>query len=240
MLAHDLLFFFCHPLRSQIGLGTVWDGTTPPVQEGPFPLPCDYAVDSNASHFYQELSGCDTAVPVEKDFNHGPGDNSPGSDCSHWDEVCFGDELMTPRISAAAVLNPLSKVTVGSLEDIGYSVDYQAADKYKSENLDATCRCPRRRRLGEYTTMTAENRHAMTGKRKLSAAQDAARTAAFNYGVQILFAGLFNDLFPTEWVSIAYLDPDNSDILFVIVRSEDVPPLFEEVVVPPPFDTAPP
>lgn len=59
-------------------------------------------------------------VPVEEN-------GIPGTGCSHWDEETFGDELMTGYI---ALSTSLSTVTIGSLDDLGYEVDYAAADPY--------------------------------------------------------------------------------------------------------------
>jgi hypothetical protein len=42
--------------------------------------------------------------------------------CVHWRESTFGNELMTGLIAPGA--NPISVLTVASLEDIGYGVDY--------------------------------------------------------------------------------------------------------------------
>jgi|GEM_PF-4229426 len=47
---------------------------------------------------------------------------------AHWDEDTFRNEVMTPQIGAAG--NPLSRITVGALEDMGYQVNYAAADRY--------------------------------------------------------------------------------------------------------------
>ena len=44
-------------------------------------------------------------------------------------------------------LNPLSKVTVGSLEDLGYEVNLDNADAYGESDVDASCLCDRRRNL---------------------------------------------------------------------------------------------
>jgi hypothetical protein len=62
-----------------------------------------------------------------------------GSTCIHWDEVCFDNEIMTSVLDDGA--NPLSRVTIGSLEDLGYTVDYSAADSYTTFNQ--TCKCNR-------------------------------------------------------------------------------------------------
>ena len=49
----------------------------------------------------------------------------------HWRESVFGDELMTPTISVnAQTAQPLSKVTIASLADLGYRVDLTQADSF--------------------------------------------------------------------------------------------------------------
>jgi len=56
--------------------------------------------------------------------------------CMHWAEDNFGyfsDELMTP-IFDEDMYQPISRVTVGALEDVGYKVNYAAADPYQSRN----------------------------------------------------------------------------------------------------------
>lgn len=51
-----------------------------------------------------------------------------GTRDGHWREAVFGDELMTGFLDAGP--SPLSRVTVGALEDLGYGVDYERADAY--------------------------------------------------------------------------------------------------------------
>ena len=67
-----------------------------------------------------------TGVPMETDTTQ----FGPGSLYSHWSEQVLGNELMTPRINNAP--NPLSRITVGAFEDMGYTVNYAAADAYPS------------------------------------------------------------------------------------------------------------
>lgn len=73
-----------------------------------------------------------------------------GSICGHWSEASFNmtnaNELMTPFFDAD-VINPLSTVTVGALEDLGYEVDYHAADSFPKDAIVDGHR--RRRRLQE-------------------------------------------------------------------------------------------
>jgi Raf kinase inhibitor-like YbhB/YbcL family protein len=46
----------------------------------------------------------------------------------------LGNELMTPQSESQGVYMPLSKITLGALEDIGYKVSYTAADVYMPRN----------------------------------------------------------------------------------------------------------
>jgi hypothetical protein len=60
-------------------------------------------------------------VPVE---NTG----GPGTRLGHWRESIFSTELMTGFIGGTS--NPLSAITIGALLDIGYQVNFGAADAY--------------------------------------------------------------------------------------------------------------
>ncbi|MFN8053523.1 MAG: leishmanolysin-related zinc metalloendopeptidase [Acidimicrobiales bacterium] len=48
---------------------------------------------------------------------------------NHWRESVFGAELMTPNYNAG-VPNPLSRVTLAALRDVGYTIDLDQADTY--------------------------------------------------------------------------------------------------------------
>lgn len=63
-----------------------------------------------------------TPVPVEV---HG----ETGTIGNHWPATVFGAELMTAGLGSSD-RPPLSIVTVASLEDLGYGVDYSAADSF--------------------------------------------------------------------------------------------------------------
>ena len=52
-----------------------------------------------------------------------------GTRCGHWREDVFGNELMTGFLDTGS--NPLSRPTIGALEDLGYEVNYEAADVYQ-------------------------------------------------------------------------------------------------------------
>ncbi|MCI0458891.1 MAG: hypothetical protein L0Z62_18180, partial [Gemmataceae bacterium] len=109
-----------HEMGHLFGIGTIWQalglltgaGTTNPRFLG-----------ARATAEYNALFGTSaTSVPVE-------GRPSPvGSRDGHWRESVFGNELLTPYISGSS--NPLSRVTVAALADLGYTVNLSAADTY--------------------------------------------------------------------------------------------------------------
>jgi hypothetical protein len=109
-----------HEMGHVLGIGTIWRqkgllfraGTANPRFLGP-----------NASHEFAALlgSGSATRVPVANE-------NGPGTRDSHWRESVFGNELMTGFLSGS--VRPLSRLTVASLADLGYQVNYDAADAY--------------------------------------------------------------------------------------------------------------
>lgn len=109
-----------HEMGHVIGFGTIWndkgllDGaeTDDPTFTGPSAIR-EFAVSRDTTDL--------DPVPVE---NSG----GPGTRNSHWRDSVFGNELMTGFVAEAG--NPLSRVTVASLEDLGYTVDLGAAEPY--------------------------------------------------------------------------------------------------------------
>ena len=79
---------------------------------------------TNAVREYNSVFGTaanPNGVPIEQD-------GGAGTAYAHWDDAIFGNELMTGFINVG--LNPLSVITVGAFDDMGYTVDYAAADPY--------------------------------------------------------------------------------------------------------------
>lgn len=125
----SLLDVITHEMGHVIGIGTIWGrkgvlagaGSANPTFTG---LAC--------RHAFRVLGGTSDPVPVE---NQGGG----GTRDSHWRERYFRNELMTGWVSPAGTKSPLSALTLGSLEDLGYTVDYSAAEPYSLKpNLLAT------------------------------------------------------------------------------------------------------
>lgn len=117
-----------HEMGHVLGLGTLWDANDLLAfePEGACSEPSSFTTkptytgtEGNAQ--YVTLGGTE-AAPVEDE--HGP-----GTKCGHWDEEHFGNELMTGFLDLDSE-EPLSVLTVGALEDLGYSVDLAKADPY--------------------------------------------------------------------------------------------------------------
>ena len=128
------IFRKLHEMGHVLGLGTLWtlNNLQTSAEAGSAKPPCPYSAETKASAEYQALSGCTgVAVPTESD-------GGPGTECGHWDEACLLDELMTGFSTGSL---PLSRITVASLEDMGYVVDYDAADAYTVADLDSSCVC---------------------------------------------------------------------------------------------------
>jgi hypothetical protein len=71
---------------------------------------------------YGRLRGTATPLAVPIDY-------AGGKAGGHWREKTFGAELMTTRMSKGS--QPVSRMTVASLEDLGYVVNLEAADVFK-------------------------------------------------------------------------------------------------------------
>ncbi|MGY1607541.1 leishmanolysin-related zinc metalloendopeptidase [Geodermatophilus sp. SYSU D00700] len=103
-----------------------WSFTGPTAMEefGRLQDPCANATMAQLAGLRSAAAdGADGGVPVpiEDDFG-------PGTIGSHWRESVFGAEMMTGFVNQGA--NPLSRVTGGALEDLGYQVDLDACDDY--------------------------------------------------------------------------------------------------------------
>lgn len=110
-----------HEMGHVLGMGTLWGpmgllqgtGSVNPVFVG-----------DTAMREFAALLGPDappTPVPVENKGGAGTRDG-------HWREAVFGNELMTGILDTGA--NPVSRMTVAAMEDMGYRVDLDAAEAF--------------------------------------------------------------------------------------------------------------
>ncbi|MEU9853620.1 leishmanolysin-related zinc metalloendopeptidase [Streptomyces sp. NPDC047974] len=128
----SLLDVITHEMGHVLGIGTLWDDFG--LREG-FPGPNPTYVGAAGMKEFGSLVGEPPGpVPVA---NVG----GLGSAGSHWRESVFDNELMSPNIDGND--NPLSRLTVASLQDLGYTVDLDAAEPYALPNLLAVARSGR-------------------------------------------------------------------------------------------------
>ncbi len=113
-----------HEMAHVIGVGTLWQhhgllekaGSDNPLFIG-----------AKAMHEYGILlDQPPTKVPVANTGGVGTADG-------HWRELTFGNELLSGYLNAG--LLPLSRLTIAMLEDMGYAVNYEAADPYVLPSL---------------------------------------------------------------------------------------------------------
>jgi hypothetical protein len=108
-----------HEIGHVLGFGTIWGeldllegaGTNNPRFVG-----------AHAVGEYRALGGTGD-VPVENQGGEGTRD-------SHWRQTVFRNERMTGFSAAPGVFQPLSRVSVASIRDLGYLVNMTAADNY--------------------------------------------------------------------------------------------------------------
>ena len=110
-----------HEMLHVIGVGTFWQsqGLVTGVGSGD-PRYVGAAATAECLAFGGTVA-CASSVPVE---NTG----GAGTVNSHWRETTFNAELMTGFVDNGG--NPFSKMTIGSLQDLGYEVNMAAFDDY--------------------------------------------------------------------------------------------------------------
>jgi hypothetical protein len=113
-----------HEFAHVLGIGTLWENNGRNLIDFKTDT---YAADTYAGIAYGDLTGSPTpkAVPLSKDK-----DASGKIIYGHWSESVFGDELLTPEAEGAGIKIPLSQVTIASLRDIGWNVNYGAAESF--------------------------------------------------------------------------------------------------------------
>ncbi len=119
-----LIDVITHEMGHVLGIGTIWSRKK--LLTGANSNNPTFSGKLTKAEYGKMLGQKPTAVPVE---NIG----GPGTRNSHWRESIFGNELMSGFI--ATPNNPLSILTVASLEDLGYAVDRTKAEPYQLPTL---------------------------------------------------------------------------------------------------------
>jgi FG-GAP-like repeat len=124
-----LRLLMIHEFAHTLGFGTLWkpigflksDGTMLNLGNSQInSTTSTYSAATYAGSAYGELLGTyvPTAVPLD------------AGGLSHWDENRFDPELLTPYIEFPGVAMPLSQLTLAALRDLGWGVNYGAAQLY--------------------------------------------------------------------------------------------------------------
>ena len=116
-----------HEMMHVVGFGTFWDDSSANLLINPGPNVAYIGAGGIAG--CKAIGGnniCATSVPVEGS------QGSDGTINSHWRESTFGNELMTGFVNSGT--NPLSVMSIRSLEDLGYTVNPAVADPYPDAN----------------------------------------------------------------------------------------------------------
>ena len=110
-----------HEMLHVLGIGTLWSERNLLQSAGTSSV--TYLGRGGAGGCFDSGGApvCGAGVPVE---NNGV----PGTADAHWRESTFQSELMTGYVNLGGM--PLSGITVGSLQDMGYTVNMLAADPF--------------------------------------------------------------------------------------------------------------
>jgi hypothetical protein len=119
-----------HEMGHVLGIGSLWDNLGFLIDPSlPDPPGEDTHFDgARAITAFDELGGTSytggAKVPVENTLG------GQGTRDVHWRESVFEHELMTGFVEAEGIANPLSRLSVASLWDLGYVVNLDGADAY--------------------------------------------------------------------------------------------------------------
>lgn len=118
-----------HEMLHVIGVGTLWESRSLLAGKDSATVRVTGALATAACA--NDLGGasvCVGAVPAENCLNLAVGVTcGTGTQNSHWKESTFRTELMT---GYAGTSNPMSRMTIQSLADLGYAVNVNVADAY--------------------------------------------------------------------------------------------------------------
>ena len=115
-----------HEFAHTLGFGTIWEPLTFPTLNQTIGkslvnrITQTYNGNTYAGFAYGELLGQvgqGLAVPIDEVY-------------AHWSESVFRQELMTPFAEPNGTLMPVSALTLSSLRDLGWQVNYGAAQAY--------------------------------------------------------------------------------------------------------------
>lgn len=116
-----------HEIGHILGLGTLWDNLNLDSS-----CPSGFGFTGTATTNEWSTLGGTGSAPIE---NLGGG----GTQCGHWRESIFDNELMTGWSEGGSVAEPLSRLTVAQFTDLGYTTDLAQADAYSLPTCSGNC-----------------------------------------------------------------------------------------------------
>lgn len=108
-----------HEMGHVLGIGTIWSSLG--LLQGAGGADPRFLGAGATAEYNAIFDRAESSVPVANTGGSGTRD-------AHWRESVFNNELMTGFLDGGD--NPLSRITVASLADMGYEVDLDAADPY--------------------------------------------------------------------------------------------------------------
>ena len=112
-----------HEIAHAMGIGTLWQGSLTGVATAD-----PRYTGTNGNDEWEDLPGSEAGgVPVQPTVE------------AHWDEGWFDGEIMTPTTEGSLAMMPISRVTIGTLIDLGWIADLNAADAYTLPGCADTC-----------------------------------------------------------------------------------------------------
>jgi len=108
-----------HEMGHVLGFGTIWRQLG--VIAGAGTVNTRFTGPQAIAQYNLAFGRSATSVPLESG-------GGPGTADGHWSEAVFNNEIMTGYINPGS--NPLSRVTIASMADLGYRVNLNAADAY--------------------------------------------------------------------------------------------------------------
>eukprot|EP00611_Tribonema_gayanum_P021749 TRINITY_DN4242_c0_g1_i2.p1 TRINITY_DN4242_c0_g1~~TRINITY_DN4242_c0_g1_i2.p1 ORF type:complete len:409 (-),score=125.55 TRINITY_DN4242_c0_g1_i2:699-1925(-) len=126
-----------HEMGHALGIGYAWPtprarcgGTCTAYQEG---ANWDCVAELKFRHLVTSRPDLKIDITGGLQLENTGASKADGTACEHWSETQLGDEIMTAYISSTD--DPISIVSIGALEDLGYKVNYKAADTMKKKHL---------------------------------------------------------------------------------------------------------
>lgn len=117
--AGSLFEVIFHEMGHCLGIGTIWGYLG--LRQGTWTTDPIFVGTNAMREFGALLGGGPLPVPIENE-------GGVGTAGGHWRELTFGREIMTGGLNNG--INPVSRVTIAAMEDMGYEVDLNAADPY--------------------------------------------------------------------------------------------------------------